>query len=82
MGKCLLADEVLGAVENAKPGHRTWFEMLPTEAQEELDAARNKFDPAIHQKRAFALAVIKAATKRGWKIAAEKQVIAWLDGKR
>jgi hypothetical protein len=56
--------------------------MLPAEAQEELDAARNKFDPAIHQKRAFALAVIKAATKRGWKIAAEKQVIAWLDGKR
>ena len=77
-----LVDEVLGSVANKSPGGLTWFDRLPAEAQAELNAVRASFDQAVHQKRAFARAVIAAAEKRGWKIAQEKQVIAWLGHER
>jgi hypothetical protein len=50
--------------------------------QKELEAVRQKFDPAIHQKRAFYLALKAAAEKRGWQLAKERQVIVWLTGER
>lgn len=80
--KPALLESVLGRVANAKYGPRTWFERLPADAQVELEEVRRGFDPAVHQKRAFALAVIEAARERGWEIAKEKQVIEWLDARK
>jgi hypothetical protein len=77
-----LLDVVLGKVANNRCGPRSWFNRLPPDAQEELEAVRQSFNPAIHQKRAFALAVIEAAKERGWEIAKEKQVIEWLDARK
>ena len=76
-----LMDVVLGKVRNNRHGPRSWFNRLPLDAQEELEAVRQSFNPALHQKRAFALAIIEAATERGWGIAKEKQVIEWLDAR-
>ena len=78
MSKGSLIDEVLGSVCNATPGGMTWFDRLPPEAQSELEAVRQRFDPSIHQKRAFYRAIKLAAEKRGWHIAGEKQVTQWL----
>jgi cysteine synthase len=77
--KPMLLDTVLGKVRNNKGGQRSWFQRLPPDAQQELEAVRQSFNPALHQKRAFALAIIEAAKERGWEIAKEKQVIEWLD---
>jgi hypothetical protein len=73
-----LIDDVLALVANYRPGPQTWFDVLPPEAQQELLRARDSFDPAIHQKRAFWRALKAAAEKRGWKIAGEKQITEWL----
>ena len=73
-----LATEILGAVKNAKPGNRSWFDALPDDAKKELAKVRALFDPAVHQKRAFVRAIREAAQKRGWAIAGEKQVTEWL----
>ena len=73
-----LADDVLALVSNYRPGPPTWFDLLPPDAQQELLRARDSFNPAIHQKRAFYRALKAAAEKRGWKIAGEKQVNEWL----
>ena len=77
-----LVEEVLGNVANKSPGCLTWFDRLPAEAQAELEAVRETFNPTVHQKRAFARALISAAERRGWKVAKEKQVIAWLSHER
>lgn len=83
MGKATsFADEVLHSVANASPGSLSWIQRLPAEAQEELEALRRKFDPAVHQKRAFYRALKAAADRRGWKLAGEKQVTLWLAGER
>jgi hypothetical protein len=76
------ADEVLGSVANASPGNLSWFQRLPAEAQEQLEGLRRKFNPAVHQKRAFYRALKVAAERRGWKIAGERQVTLWLVGER
>ena len=73
-----LADDVLALVANYRPGPASWFDMLPPDAQQEMLRARDSFDPAQHQKRAFYRALKSAAEKRGWKIAGEKQVNEWL----
>lgn len=73
-----LADDVLALVSNYRPGPATWFDVLPPDAQQEMLRARDSFDPAIYQKRAFYRALKAAAEKRGWKIAGEKQVTEWL----
>lgn len=77
-----LVNEVLEAAANKPPGSLTWFHRLPPEAQIELERVREEFNPHIHQKLAFARAVIAAASKRGWTTAKEKQVIAWLSHDR
>ena len=74
-----LADDVLALVENFRPGPQTWFDVLPPEAQQEMLLARDSFDPAQHQKRAFYRALKSAAEKRGWKIAGEKAIVEWLN---
>lgn len=80
--KPALLDAVLGKVKNNRTGSRSWFNRLPPDAQAELETVRQGFNPALHQKRAFAVAVIEAAKERGWEIAKEKQVIEWLDARK
>jgi hypothetical protein len=77
-----LVTEVLGSVRNGTTRNASWFDRLPLEAQAELEAVRQRFDPSIHQKRAFYLALRAAAEKRGWQIARERQVTLWLTGER
>lgn len=77
-----LLDTVLGKVKNNRTGSRSWFSRLPPDAQAELEIVRQGFNPALHQKRAFAVAVIEAARERGWEIAKEKQVIEWIDARK
>lgn len=79
--KPTLLNAVLENVRNARQGSRSWFDRLPPDSQSELEAVRQGFDPAIHQKRAYARAVIHAANENGIEIAGEKQVIAWLEGR-
>ena len=79
MAKASLLDEVLSTVASHTSGTLTWFDKLPPDAQAELDAVRQQYDPKTHKKHIFARAVIAAAEKRGWSIAREKQVIAWLE---
>lgn len=79
MPKPSLLDDVLATVAAHTSGVLTWFEKLPPDAQAELDAVRQQFDPALHKKHVYARAVIAAAEKRGWPIARDKQVIAWLE---
>lgn len=76
-----LVNEVLGLVRHSRPGFRTWFERLPQDAREELEAVRAAFDPTTHQKRAYAHAIIAVSRERGWNVAGEKQVIAWLNAR-
>jgi hypothetical protein len=79
--KASLLDDVLSKAANKSPGFRPWFERLPPDAQAELNAVRQAFNPAIHQKRSYARAVIAAAKERGWEISGEQGVIRWLDAK-
>lgn len=81
MAKASLLDDVLATVAAHTSGVLTWFEKLPPDAQAELDAVRQQFDPALHKKHVYARAVIAAAEKRGWPIAREKQVLKWLESK-
>lgn len=82
MANRTLVDDVLSRTAPSRVGFRSWFERLPADAQAELEAVREKFDPAQHQKRAFALALIEAARERGWETAGEQGVIRWLIRKR
>jgi hypothetical protein len=75
-----LVDEVLGNFRNSSTRNPSWFDRLPPEAQAELEAVKETFDPTVHQKSAFARAVIAAARNRGWAISKERQVIRWLLG--
>jgi hypothetical protein len=81
-GKATLLDEVLSHAANRRPGFKTWFERLPLDAQEELNAVRQAFDPNVHQKRAYCEAIMAAARTRGWETAGINAVIAWLNGRR
>ena len=83
MGKAKsLLDDVLSRASNGKPGFRTWFDRLPADAQSELSAVRESFDPRVHQTRAFSLAIMEAAQERGWETGGVQAVIAWLKKQR
>lgn len=77
--KATLLDDVLNRVQCSRPGFKSWFDRLPTEAQEELNQVRAQFNPKVHQKRAFANAVIEAAKERGWETSGIQGVLAWLN---
>lgn len=77
-----LLNDVLSRAANRRPGFPTWFERLPADVQTELEAVRQSFDHAKHQKRAYAKAVIEAGRERGWEIGGTQAVIAWLERKR
>lgn len=78
MAKKTLLDDVLGRIVHRKPGFRTWFDRLPPEAQEELLVVKAGFNPDIHKKRTFALAIIESSRERGWETAEVQGVISWL----
>ena len=77
-----LLDDVLARSSNNRPGFRTWFERLPADAQAELSAVRESFNPNTHQTRGFALAIMEAAKERGWATGGIQAVIAWLKKQR
>ena len=77
-----LLDDVLARASNNKPGFKTWFHRLPADAQAELDAVRASYNPNTHQTRAYALAIMEAATERGWETGGVQAVIAWLRKRR
>ena len=77
-----LLDDVLARSSNNRPGFRTWYERLPADAQAELSAVREAFNPNTHQTRAYALAIMEAATERGWETGGVQAVIAWLRKRR
>lgn len=84
MGKAKpsLLDDVLAKASNNRPGFRTWFERLPADAQSELSAVRDAYNPNTHQTRAYALAILEAAKERGWETGGVQAVIAWLKKQR
>lgn len=77
--KTSLLDDVLSRAVTTPPGFKTWFDRLPPEARDELEAVKAAFNPAIHKKSPYAKAIIAAATERGWEISGEQGVIAWLN---
>jgi hypothetical protein len=77
-----LLDDVLAKASNGKPGFKTWFDRLPADAQAELDAVREAFNPNTHQTRAYALAILEAAKERNWETGGVQAVIAWLKKQR
>jgi hypothetical protein len=57
----------------------TWFDRLPPEAQAECVAVRDAFRRGeLGDKLPVARAIIAAARERGWVVAGETQVGAWL----
>ena len=80
--KTTLASDVLARVHNSKPGFVSWFQKLPPDVQEQLNQAKDGFDPTRHQKKAFAVAIMEAAKDRGWEISGVQGVLAWLNEKR
>ena len=82
MGKAKsLLDDVLARAQSAKPGFKTWFDRLPEDVRAELAAVKASFNPALHQKKAFATAIMEAAKERGWETGGVQAVIAWLNKK-
>lgn len=77
---------VLDAIDQAVTAHvsmsqpRTWFERLPTEAQETLTAARDKFLAGGYTvtRTVLARVLISHAEKRGWKLGYLKRLTSWL----
>ena len=77
-----LLDDVMAKAANGKPGFKTWFDRLPADAQAELSAVREAFNPNTHQTRAYALAILEAAKERNWETGGVQAVIAWLKKQR
>lgn len=77
--KSTLLDDVLSRASASKPGFLSWFERLPPEAQAELEAVRQSFNPKAHQKKAYCRAIIEAATERGWETSGIQGVLSWLN---
>ena len=73
-----IVEEVLSRMNSNRTGPPTWYQKLSTEEQAELDRAKAAFNPAVHQYRAYALALIEVATARGIVTAGEQGVIRWL----
>lgn len=74
-----LLDDVLARSLRNKPGFRTWFDRLAADAQAELLAVKGAFDPAQHQKNAYANAIIQCCRDRGWYVCGRQGVIDWLE---
>lgn len=82
MKKPSLVDEVLSVAQARRPGFASWFDRLPVEAQAELLAVAQAFDPARHKQQSYARAIIEAASRRGWQTSGVQGVIGWLKKQR
>jgi hypothetical protein len=82
MGKATLLDEIDSAVAvTAEAARRkTWFDCLPSDAQQLLVAARDKFHAGGYEIARYALArvLVDHATKHGWKVCDTKRMSEWL----
>ena len=76
--KSSLVADVLSRAAAPRRGSIPWYEKLPPEAREELEAVRQSFVPGVHELNAFARAVMAAAQERGWQTSGIQGVIAWL----
>jgi hypothetical protein len=74
-----LLDDVLLRAQGRKPGFKSWAERLPPDAQAELERVRQAFDANVHQKNAYADAVIQCCQERGWPTCGRQGVIDWLN---
>lgn len=79
--KLSLVDDVLQRAQHVRPGFKSWFQRLPDDVQAELKAVRATFNPVLHQKKAFARAIMEAASERGWETGSVTAVLAWLNRK-
>lgn len=77
-----LLDDVLTRASPNKRGTASWFDRLPADAREQLDAVRQAFKPGEHELNSYARAVMAAAQERGWQTSGIQGVIAWLRGGR
>jgi len=75
----LLAD--VDAAAKSFRNRTTWFDMLGSEAQSELLAARQKWHAGGFTLKRYQVSrlIVKAATNRGWKVCDEKRMAEWLD---
>jgi hypothetical protein len=72
-------DQVAERVALNKHIRLTWFDKLSPEAQAECVAVRDAYRRGeLGDKLPVARAIISAARERGWVVAAETQVGAWL----
>lgn len=76
--KSSLVAEVLSLAAAPRRGSVPWYQKLPPEAREELEAVRQAFTPGVHELNAYARAVMAAADERGWQTSGIQGVIAWL----
>lgn len=74
-----LLDDVLARARGKKPGFKSWFDRLPADAQAELLVVKQSFDPRVHQKNAYANAIIQSCNERGWQTSGRQGVIDWLE---
>jgi hypothetical protein len=76
-----LTSLVKAKIKNYRPGMKTWFDALPTDAQKALGKVRDDYAAGAvqGQKRAIARAIILVAKDQGWAISGEQRVLAWLD---
>lgn len=79
-----LLDDVLAKAAVRRPGFRSWFERLPTDAQAELEAVRQQWltGQTCLGPKAMAEGIMAAAKDRGWQTSGVQGVIAWLHGKK
>ena len=83
MGKSLLAD-IDAAAAAASVTRTIWFDRLPPDAVETLNAAREKFMAGGYgQLKAQPLAriLLEHAAKRGWVLCDIKRLAEWLRGR-
>lgn len=78
MKKPTLIDEVLSAAQSRRPGFDSWFDRLSPDAQADLLAVANAFDPSRHKWQSYSRAIMEAANRRGWQTSGIQGVIAWL----
>lgn len=84
MGKSNLLADIDAAVVIAVAASRpvTWFDRLPTEAQDALLAARTKFHAGGYgdiSRFALARVLVAYAKEHGWKTCDRKRMHEWLE---
>lgn len=75
-----LADDVAAAVPQDAP-RKTWFDMLPPEAVDELLELRRRYQAGLYgtaKRLHIAKAAVERCQQRGWKTCDATRMAAWL----